>query len=309
MELTELKGVGEATAVKLEEAGFGNMMSLAAAGPEEISPLTGMSEAQARKLIAQARKNLNLGFEPAVDYAKKRLRVFRIKTGAKSFDDMLGGGFESGFVTEIYGWPGAGKSQTCHLIAVRGAIEGKSIFIDSENSFRTERIIEIAKSNGLDPDKVMKNIFVSRSYNSSHQMLLMDEVEKMVQKDNSFKVLIIDSLTSHFRSDYTARGQLAERQQKLNKHLHQIVKLADLYNLVVIMTNQVMAQPVMTYGDPVKPIGGFILGHMSGVRVYLRPGKKGSIKAKMHDSPYLPDAECNFAIVTKGLEEVTIKED
>jgi len=306
-ELSNLAGVGPATITKLIDAGLGNFMALAVSSPSEIATSAGMSESAARKLIKLAKDELKLGFQVAREFAKKRDSIRKISTGCSNFDSILDGGFESGAITEVYGKCGSGKTQLSHLLVVRALLEdknNKAIFIDTENTFRADRIKDFAEVNKVDVDDAMNRIYVSRAYNSDHQMLLVDEVEKMLQQDNTYRVIVVDSLTSHFRSEFVGRGTLANRQQKLNKHLHQLLKIADLYNMVVLVTNQVMSDPAQYYGDPTKPIGGHIVGHNSTFRIYMRPGKAGSVYAKLMDSPNLPQLDTNFNITKEGFEDV-----
>jgi len=306
-ELKDLPGVGPATVTKLEDAGLGSLMSLAVSSPTEISTVAGLSESVARKIIKAARTNLKLGFEKATDYAHKRDKIKKIGTGCVAYDEMLNGGFESGAISEVYGQYGSGKTQLSHLLVVRALIEhkdNKAIFIDTENTFRSDRITDFANANGLSPKEALDRIMVSRAYNTDHQMLLIDEVEKMLQTDNSYRIIVVDSLTSHFRSEFIGRGTLATRQQKLNKHMHQLLKLADIYNMVVLVTNQVMAKPDSFFGDPTQAIGGHIVGHNSTFRIYMRPGKAGSVFAKLVDSPNLPQSDCNFLITKDGFQDV-----
>jgi len=306
-DVRSLKGVGSTTATKLEDSGYGTMTSIAVSTPEEIASVTGMSENTARKLIKEARQNIKLGFEIAKSYIEKNNKIKKIGTGCKAFDKMLGGGFESGSITEIFARWGSGKTQLAHLMLVRTIAENKNnkaILIDTEGTFRSERIKDFTESNNLDYEDTLKRIFIGRAFNTDHQILLVDEFEKMLQKDKDFKILVIDSLTSHFRSEYSGRGTLATRQQKLNKHLHQILKIADIYNLIVIVTNQVQSDPAIFYGNPEKPIGGNILGHASTNRIYMRPGQKGTIYAKLVDSPYLPQTDCNFLITKEGFKDI-----
>jgi DNA repair protein RadA len=278
-------------------------MSLAVSSPSEVSSVAGISESIARKIIKSARDNLKLGFEVAKEYSKKRDKIKKIGTGCNNFDNILDGGFESGCITEVYGQFGSGKTQLSHLVVVRALLENKdnkAIYIDSENTFRADRITDFAIANGIEPDEALKRIYVSRAYNSDHQMLLVDEVEKMLQADNSYRILVVDSLTSHFRSEFIGRGALANRQQKLNKHMHQLLKIADMYNMVVLVSNQVQANPAQMFDDPTSPVGGHIVGHNSTFRIYLRPGKAGTIHAKLVDSPNLPQQECNFNVTKEG---------
>lgn len=310
-ELTDLPGVGAATAEKLQEAGYGDLMSIAVATPGELVDLVGMSDASAKKLINIARNKLEMGFESAEDMLKKREEVIKITTGAKGFDTLLGGGFETGCISECFGEFGASKSQIAHALAVnvqlpkdQGGAEGMAVFIDGEGTFRPERIIQFAKGAGLDPTEVLKKIKVARAFNSDHQMLLSEKVEDLITKENlPIKLVIVDSLTAHFRAEFCGRGSLAERQQKLNKHMHTLAKLAHMHNICVYVTNQVMAKPDQFFGDPTTAIGGNIVGHASAFRVYLRKGKKGTRVAKLIDAPNLPDGETIFEVTEAGLKD------
>ncbi|MEK6830403.1 MAG: DNA repair and recombination protein RadA, partial [Nanoarchaeota archaeon] len=183
----------------------------------------------------------------------------------------------------------------------RGGVEGKAVFIDTEGTFRPERVKQIAEAKGLNPESVLKNIFVARAFNSDHQILLLDKIGELIKNGEPIKIVIIDSLTAHFRAEFAGRGQLADRQQKLNKYLHNLMRMAEQFNLAVYVTNQVMANPAMMFGDPTTPVGGNILGHASTYRLYIRKGKKGSRVAKLIDSPNLPDNECVFFVGEKGV--------
>ena len=204
-ELEQIKGMGPATIEKLENAGVGTLMSLAVCSPPEVATTAGISESVARKLIKNSREHLKLGFEKATDYARKRDRIEKIGIGCDNFNNMLDGGFESGCITEVYSRFGCGKTQLAHLAVVNALIEdkeNKAIFIDSENTFRPDRVKDFAEANKLNIDDVMNRIFVARAFNSDHQMLLIDEVEKMLQSNASYRIIVVDSLTSHFRSEF-----------------------------------------------------------------------------------------------------------
>jgi len=310
LRIEDLPGVGAATAEKLREAGYDNFIALAVASPGSLADAAGVGEVAARKIINTARDKLEIGFESGDVLLKKREDVIRLTTKSNALDSLLGGGFESGAISECFGEFGSSKSQIAHQLAVtvqlprdKGGADGTAIFIDGESTFRPERIVQIAKGLGLDPIKVLKNIKVARAFNSDHQMLLAEKAETFI-KEGKVKLLIVDSLTSHFRADFSGRGQLADRQQKLNKHMHTLMRLANTYNLCVYVTNQVMAKPDMFFGDPTVAIGGNIVGHNSQTRVYLRKGKKGTRVAKLIDSPYLPDGECAFMVTEEGLKDV-----
>ncbi len=306
--IMDLPGVGAATATKLEEVGYRDLMSIAVATPGELIDATGVSQATAKKIIIAARANLQMGFESGIDLLDKRAKVEKIPTGSKNFDNLMEGGFETGAITECFGEFGSGKTQIGHILAVncqKNNPNAVAVYIDTENTFRPERIQQLAKGIGLDPDKALKNIKVARAFNSDHQMLLAEKVDDLISKQGlKVKVIIIDSLTAHFRAEFVGRGTLADRQQKLNKHMHVLLKLADKYNLCVYCTNQVMAKPDMFFGDPTQAIGGHIVAHASTFRIYLRKGKKGSRVAKLIDAPNLPDGECNFMVETEGLKDI-----
>ena len=160
---------------------------------------------------------------------------------------------------------------------------------------------QIAEKMGANPEKVLKNIFVARAFNSDHQMLLLEKIGEMIKEGEPIKLVIIDSLTAHFRAEFAGRGQLADRQQKLNRYMHDLMKIAEQHNLAVYVTNQVMANPAQMFGDPTTAIGGNIVGHASTYRIYLRRGKKGSRVAKLIDSPNLPDNEAIFFVTEAGV--------
>jgi DNA repair protein RadA len=228
-------------------------------------------------------------------------------TGSVELDKLFGGGIETQSITELYGRYGSGKSQLAFQLCVnaqlpkeKGGMEGGALFIDTENTFRGSRIQQMAAHLGLDPSEALKNIYVARAFNSDHQMILAEKAAELV-KEKNIKLIVVDSLTSLFRSEYAGRGTLANRQQKLNRHMHTLQKVADLNNLCIVVTNQVMANPGLLFGDPTTPIGGHIVGHQSTFRVYLRKSQNEKRIAKMVDSPHLPDSECVFRVTEDGV--------
>lgn len=307
--VSDLPGVGPSTVEKLAAAGIDTLLAVAVSSIGVLTNEAGVSDSVARKMIQAARDMMDMGFETADIILKKRDTILKIKTGSEGFDEVMGGGFESGAITELFGEFGSGKTQIGHQVAVnvqipkdQGGFGGKVIYIDTENTFRPERILQMAEKVGLDPNKTLKNIKIARAYNSDHQMLLAEKAEELL-KTGEYKVMVVDSLIAHFRAEFIGRGTLSERQQKLNKHMHTLLKLADMYNCCVIVTNQVMSKPNVMFGDPTQAIGGHIVGHSSTFRIYLRKGKKGSRVAKLVDSPNLPDNECMFFVNTSGISD------
>jgi len=308
--IQDLPGVGAATAEKLISSGFDTMLSIAVASPGELVNTAGVTEAAARKIINTARDKLDMGFESGEELLKKREAVVKITTSSKNLDNIIGGGVETGAVTEVYGSYGSGKTSLAHQLAVnvqlpkeQGGADGAVVWIDSEGTLRPEFIQKLAIAKGLDPELALKNFRGVRAFNSDHQMLLVDKIEELIKQGLNVKLVIVDSLTSHFRSEYVGRGTLADRQQKINKHIHALLKLGNTYNIAIYITNQVMARPDVFFGDPTEAIGGHVLHHASTYRLYLRRGKKGTRVAKLVDAPALPEAEAIFIVTDEGIKD------
>lgn len=305
--IQDLPGVGAATAEKLESAGFHDPLSIAVATIGELSEAAGVSETVARKMINAARDSMKIGFESGLDVMQRRLAVTKISTGSDSFNNLMGGGFETGAITECFGEFGSGKTQIGHILAVntmKAEPDAVVVYIDTENTFRPERIKQLAAGIGLDLEDALQRILVVRAYNSDHQMIMVEKIESLVtEQGKKVKLVVVDSLTSHFRAEFIGRGTLAERQQKLNRHMHQLSKIAGSLNICVYVTNQVMAKPDQFFGDPTTSIGGHIVGHASTFRIYLRKGKKGTRVAKLIDAPNLADGEVCFEVLESGLRD------
>jgi len=308
VELEDLPNVGEKTAQKLRDAGFADMMRLATATAKELSVKAEIGEGVAEKVIEAARKAEQIDFETALDVMERRKDVGHIITGSTGLDELIGGGIETQAITEVFGEFGSGKSQISHEIAVtvqlppeKGGLCGECVFIDTENTFRPERIKQIAEGFNLDVEEVLGKIHIARAFNSSHQILMADKVNELIQKGVNIRLVIVDSLTSHFRAEYVGRESLATRQQKLNQHLHTLQNIANTYNVAVFVTNQVQARPDAFFGSPTKAIGGHVLGHASTYRIWLKKGLAGKRIARLVDSPHLPEGESVFKVVTEGI--------
>lgn len=308
--IDELPGVGPATAEKLREAGFHDMMAIAVISPSTLAEMAEIGEGTAIKIINAARKEADVGgFETGDIIMERRKAVKKLTTGSRAFDELMGGGLETQAITELFGEFGCGKTQIAHQEAVNvtlpfedGGLEGHTLYIDSENTFRPERIAQMARGMDLDPDDVLQKIHVARAFNSNHQMLLVDKM-KEVARDNPVRLIVVDSLISHFRAEYVGRGALAERQQQLNKHMHDLLRLGVLNNAVIIVTNQVHAKPDAFFGDPTRPIGGHIVGHTATFRIYLRKSKGGKRICRLIDSPNLPEGEAVVSVLEEGIRD------
>lgn len=309
--MEDIPGVGPATAQKLRELGYHTVESLAMATGRELEP-AGITEKKAFQIISVARSSIGLSFVRADELFKMRQPVLRLTSGNKGLDTLLAGGLETQTITEFYGEYGSGKSQMCHQLCVnvqlppeRGGLDGAALYLDTENTFRLERIVQMSKHLDLDPEKVAKNIIYAEAFTSDHQMFLLENADEVI-KANNVKLIIVDSLTAHFRGEYIGREMLAARQQRLNKHMHKLIALARAFNTVAVVTNQVMARPDVFFGDAIHPIGGNIVGHTSHTRIYLRKASQGPARiARLVSSPYLPDGEEIFRVTENGIEDVS----
>jgi len=314
LRLDSLAGVGPVTTKKLSDAGMHNIMDLIVRGPVELAEITGMDKEAAGNIVEKARQALVEGgmlskdFVTATEIYKRRQEIGKITTGTECLDLLLDGGLETQALTEVYGEFGSGKTQFCHTMCVNvqkpkeeGGLGGTVLYIDTENTFRPERIVSIAKINGMDPEKVLDKIIVARAYNSAHQMLILEEASRMIQ-ENNIKLLVVDSAVGLFRAEYLGRGTLSERQQRLNKFVHLVVRIAETYNCAALATNQVMSSPDTFFGDPTRPIGGNVVAHTSTYRIYFKKSGKKRI-ARMVDSPHHPEQEVIFTLTEAGVSD------
>ncbi|MCS7118239.1 MAG: DNA repair and recombination protein RadA [Thaumarchaeota archaeon] len=310
-DISELPGVGPATTEKLREIGYSTVEALATATISELEA-AGIGEKKAQELIELARETIEVSWVTAKDLIKYRSSIGRLSSGSKALDAMIGGGIETQSITEFFGEFGSGKSQLCHQLAVnvqlpeeRGGLNGAALYIDTENTFRVERIEAMAKHLGLETDAVLDRIVYAEAYNSDHQMLLLEKADKVI-KENGVKLIIVDSLTAHFRSEYIGREMLAERQQKLNKHMHKLLRLARAFNAAAVVTNQVMARPDEFFSPMVvSPVGGHIVGHTSHTRLFIRKTAGKNLRIiRLVSSPYLPEGEVLIKITQNGIEDV-----
>ncbi|QHS18399.1 DNA repair and recombination protein RadA [Halopenitus persicus] len=337
-ELEDLPGVGPATADKLVDTGYESYQSIAVASPGELSNTADIGSSTASDIINAAREAADVGgFETGAAVLERREQIGKLSWQIDEVDELLGGGVETQSITEVYGEFGAGKSQVTHQLAVNvqlprehGGLDGGAIFVDTEDTFRPERIDDMVR--GLD-DEILETelerreiegtpnsdealaelteafldrIHVAKAFNSNHQILLAEKAKELAgeheESEWPIRLVCVDSLTAHFRAEYVGRGELAERQQKLNKHLHDLMRIGDLYNTSILVTNQVASNPDSYFGDPTQPIGGNILGHTSTFRIYLRKSKGDKRIVRLVDAPNLADGEAVMRVQDAGLK-------
>ena len=315
LDIQDIEGVGPTTAKKLKDAGIISVMDLAVASAEELSESINATKETAASFIISAQKLLretnvlDKEFVTADDALQKRRSMLRCSTGSYALDDLLLGGIETQALTEFYGEFGSGKSQVCHTLCVTakqpveaGGLNSSVIYIDTEGTFRPERVEQIARSRGFEPTEILKSIAVCKVYNSSHLELIVKDLGKYID-DFKAKLVVIDSIISLHRAEFSGRGTLADRQQRLNGMLHKLIRLAEIYNIAIVITNQVQSSPDTFFGDPTKATGGNVLGHASTYRIYLRKSGENRI-AKMMDSPYHPYSDTRFTVTEKGADDI-----
>ncbi|HVC26618.1 MAG TPA: DNA repair and recombination protein RadA [Nitrososphaerales archaeon] len=200
------------------------------------------------------------------------------------------------------------NTQICHTLCAmvqlptdQGGLDGGAVYIDTEGTFRPERLAQIAEARGMDPEAVLSKVMVARAYNSAHQELIAKDLGRIIEK-NTIKLVIVDSAVAHYRAEFLGRGTLAERQQRLNRFLHQLLRTAEIYNIAIILTNQVQSAPDSFFGDPTRATGGHVVAHTSTYRIYLRKAGKNRI-ARMVDSPYHPERDAVFMLDEKGVDD------
>lgn len=310
-EIDTLNDIGPATKTSLKEAGFRSINDLVIRGPTDIAEATGIAIEKCTLLCNRAREILEeIGvldkpFTTANEIYEKRKSEYRISTGSKNLDELLDGGIETRAITELYGEYGTGKTQVCHTLCVtvqQSKAEdniSRALYIDTENTFRPERIASIASARKIDPSVALENVIVAKAYNSSHQEVIIQESPNVINLHN-IKIMIVDSIVSHYRAEYLGRSVLSERQQRINRLLHILLRIAETCKIAVVITNQIQSSPDAIFGDPNKATGGNVMAHTSTYRLYLKKAGKNRI-ARMVDSPYHSEREILFALNEQGI--------
>lgn len=306
-----LNDIGPATKSSLKEAGFRSIKDLVIRGPIDIAEATGIAVEKCTFLCNRARELLeDIGvfdkpFITANQLYEKRKSEYRITTGSKNLDELLGGGIETRAITELYGEFGTGKSQICHTLCLTVQETedehniSRALYVDTENTFRPERIASIASARKIDPTRALENVIVAKAYNSSHQEVIIQESANIINLHN-IKIMIVDSIVSHYRAEFLGRSFLSERQQRINRLLHILLRIAETCKIAVVITNQIQSSPDAIFGDPNKATGGNVMAHTSTYRIYLKKAGKNRI-ARMVDSPYHSEREVLFTINEQGV--------
>ncbi|WP_428323686.1 DNA repair and recombination protein RadA [Nitrosopumilus sp.] len=326
MELTDLPGVGAVTAKKLTDLGIHDVLFLTTFAVPDLADVTGMDLISAENLMIKAttalrkENEIKPRFQRGGDVKKDRENVEYIETGSDSLNKLFGKGLEVDATTEVYGEFGSGKTQFSHTMCVRvqlpkdqGGLSDEDkparvLYIDTENTFRPERITTIAEKIGIDPDEALDNIIHANAINTAELKMIVNESGKLIEEEN-VRLLVIDSATGLFRGEYIGRGKLSDRQGQLNRFINLVSRITERYHCATIVTNQVMKDPNGNpYADPTKPIGGDIFAHNSTYRIYFKKVGKNRI-ARMVDSPGHGEIEVNFALNDRGVVDVEVRDE
>ncbi len=308
--LEELQSVTKEHLDKLESAGYTTIESLSWLNPEELSEKTGIDFEIAKTIITEAISNIDQKPVSAADLLLKEEKRLKITTGSTELDKLLGGGIFTGEITEVSGEFATGKTQLCFQLCInvqlppeQGGLEGGVYYIDTEGTFSSTRIVQMAQSKGLDPKKLLRNIAVTRTYNSDHLTFLIMNVEQII-KERNIKLFIIDSIASHFRAEYIGDDRLVSRQQAIMRLAETMKQLIEKYDIAIVVTNQVIAtMDESLFDKSPHPALGFAWAHRPHQRVLLRKGRDQARIARMYDSSRLPDRECVFFVTEKGISD------
>eukprot|EP01038_Epipyxis_sp_PR26KG_P006323 gene6323-8708_t len=310
-------GINVSDIKKLKDAGLTTIGSVLQCSSRELIAIKGLTDARVEKIRESARKLDCRGgiFKTGLEVKEKRKQIVYITTGSTALDKILGGGVETASITELFGEFRTGKTQLAHTLCVTSQLsfdlnggQGKVIYLDTEGNFRPERIETIAERFGLDSEQTLDNIIICRVFSHEEQMDIIRPIAALLSDPDQgpFRTLIIDSIIALFRVEFSGRGELSERQQKLGQHLAQLVKIAEEFNIAVVVINQCMADPgaLSMFGPVIKPVGGHVLAHASTTRVMLKKGKGEQRIAKIFDSPLMPEEDATFQITNGGIEDV-----
>ncbi len=318
--LEDIEGIGPTTAKSLREKGM-NIHLLLTTPVKELESRYGLTATTASKYQSLISAMKGGFFKSAYDIMENERNTDYFTFGADSLDKLFSvpelgiSGIKAGDTYEFFGAFRSGKSQLCHQLCVTiqlpkemGGLGKKAIYIDSEGTFSPSRIIQMARrlkeEYGWDKsvDDILGDILVARANNTDmQQQIAIKLLEILGDEIDIYGLLVVDSVSSHYRAEYGGRGTLAERQQTLNHHLSVLHRIADTYGLAIIVTNQVQSNPAQFFGDPTVAVGGNIMGHWATTRCYLRKSKGEKRVIRIFDSPMIGELEAIFEITENGV--------
>lgn len=304
-----IKGKSKATIEKIINGGILTVEDLAREIPVKLAERAGIGDSTAEEAIKEAIRMIDRGYITGKQLHDEMQSRTRLTTGSREVDALLGGGLESETTTEVIGSNAIGKTQLMHMLAVNaqlpleeGGLDGKVVWVDTEDTFRPDRIKQICMARGYDYEKFLSGILVAKAFNSRHQQVLIENLNAECKRNN-VKLVIVDSMIAHLRGEYLGRGTLAGRQNVLGDMLQELGKLVQSQRITVVYTNQVMDDPSVMYGRSEKATGGNIMGHAATTRIHIRKGRKTIRIAELVKSPYLPWGQAPFIIDEYGVRD------
>jgi len=305
--IEELKGISDDMKKRLVEAGYKYVESVATETPANLALVLETKVNVAGRIISICRQQFKPTLITGLEFKEHFESLPRIPTGSEALDELLNGGILMEALTEFAGGYGSGKTQTCFTLSVmvqQEPINGSVIFIDTERTFRGNRIEEIARARGI-KENVLENIYVIPAETSDKLILTIDALRNVIREFNKtherkIKLVIVDSLISPFRADFVGRSELPIRQQKLGHVLKELQRIAKEFSLAVVFTNQVVATPD-AFGK-IIPTGGHVLAHVAQYRLFFRKSKENKRIIRIIDAPDIPEQETVIRISEKGIE-------
>jgi len=314
LSLSQLAGLGAVSEKKLNGFGVTSLIDLCIRGSRELVEITGTAKSKADAWVFEAQKILEgAGMVRDTTMSVTELMEYqenysKIPTKCTAVDELVGGGLVPEAVYEVYGEFGSGKTQFCNSVTVETIKDGGNIvWIDCEDTFKPRRIQEILQARGYavdkdDAKKFLNQITYFYTPNTEHLMGTINGLSTTLQEKHP-RIVIIDGSIGQFREEYLGRGTLAERQNQIARLMTHIKNISYFFNCTVLFTNQVQSDPSIMFGDPVKPIGGNIVGHASTYRMYFKKSGRKRI-ARMVDSPEHPMADAEFTLGERGIQDV-----
>jgi len=300
---------------KFKEAGY-TIESIAISTPKSLAERFSIDSDKAAKIINLAQQKLGIAPLTAAQFLDLEEKRGKISTSSSELDSILGGGIFTQELTELAGAFSSGKTQLCFQLCINvqlpienGGLEGKAFFIDTERTFSTKRIREMAYYRDLDTTKVLENIIVAPTLNTSHLESIIAQLPDYISREQ-IKLVVIDSFASPFRAEYIGKEKLVQRQQKIMQIAEQLVLTAVKYDVAVVVTNQIIANiDDFLYGKTEEPALGFAWAHRPQQRIFLRKSRGSARIARLFDSSRMPEREALFYVTESGISDTPFSED
>jgi len=224
-----------------------------------------------------------------------------ISTGCGALDDLLGGGVDRGTVTQVYGAPGAGKTNVALSTAVDVAADGgTAVYIDTEG-ISVERFEQILSARADDPEAASSRIILTDAHDFEEQAEAVRDVEDFAERAD---LVVLDSATGFYRLERTDQDG-GDALRRVADQVTHLLSLARKHDLAVLITNQVFTD-VDSDSDRVRPLGGHTLNHWTGVVLRVDRFRGGNRRATLEKHRSKPEGDqARFQITERGIEAVT----